>query len=215
MNEIDKAERDLNNLEEQREALFSRAKLLGKERDAIAFAALTANDKKAKDRLREITLEDVSLTANIASVEAALTVARANLKAAQQGEAQAADKANALALREKLKRFVELGLILDDCFADFRSAAIEMKQVLDDIHNLGQVSPTAQMFRVNCDLAFKTAVQGTPFWSQDFPALGHGQKKTFKSLVDAWSANIEANIAARLAPRRRPHDAHPQKFTHR
>jgi hypothetical protein len=40
-------------------------------------------------------------------------------------------------------------------------------------------------FKVNADLAFKTAVQGTPFWSQDFPALGHSQKKTFKSLVDA------------------------------
>jgi hypothetical protein len=58
------------------------------------------------------------------------------------------------------------------------------------------------MFKVNCDLAFKTAVQGTPFWSQDFPALGHGQKKTLKSLVDSWSANIEANIAARLGEKK-------------
>jgi hypothetical protein len=73
-----------------------------------------------------------------------------------------------------------------------------MKQVLDDIHNLGQQTPTAQTFEVNCDLAFKTAVQGTPFWSQDFPALGYGQKKTFRSLVESWSANIESNIAARL-----------------
>jgi hypothetical protein len=62
-------------LEEQRETLFSRAKLLTKERDQIAFAALTANDKKAKERLREINLEDVALSANVASVEAALTVA--------------------------------------------------------------------------------------------------------------------------------------------
>jgi chromosome segregation ATPase len=196
--EIERAERDLNNLEEQRNALFARAKTLAKERDQIAFAALTAGDKKAKDRLREINLEDISLTANVASVEAALTVARANLAAAKADEAKAADRTNALALREKLKKFIELGLILDDCFTDFRSAAIEMKSVLDDIHNLGQVAPTAMQFKINCDLAFKTAVMGTPFWSQDFPVLGHGQKKTFKSLVDAWSANIEANIAARL-----------------
>src|SRR6478609_2899079 len=85
ISDIKKAERDLSNLEEQREALFSRAKLLSKERDKTAFAALTAGDKKAKDRLREINLEDVGLSANIASVEAALTVARANLKAAQHG----------------------------------------------------------------------------------------------------------------------------------
>jgi hypothetical protein len=195
---IEKAERDLNNLEEQRETLFSRAKLLSKERDQIAFAALTAGDKKAKDRLREISMEDISLSSNLASVEAALTVARQNLADAKAAEAQAADKANALALREKLKKFVELGLILDDCFTDFRTAAIEMKSVLDDIHNLGQVAPTAMQFKVNCDLAFKTAIQGTPFWSQDFPTLGHGQKKTFRSLVENWSANIEANIERRL-----------------
>jgi hypothetical protein len=196
--DIEKANRDLNNLEEQRNSLFSRAKLLSKERDQIAFAALTAGDKKAKEKLRDINLEDVGLAANIASVEAALTVARANLKAAQVAEAQASDKANALALRGKLAKFVELGMILDDCFADFKSAALEMKTVVDDIHALGCATPDNQLFRVNCDLAFKTAVQGTPFWSQDFPALGHSQKKTFKSLVDSWSANIEANIAARL-----------------
>src|SRR6476619_6449914 len=96
--EIEKAERDLNNLEEQREILFSRAKLLSKERDQIAFAALTAGDRKAKDRLREINLEDVGLSANVASVEAALTVARANLKAAQHGEAIAADHEKAKAI---------------------------------------------------------------------------------------------------------------------
>jgi hypothetical protein len=177
---------------------ISRAKLLTKERDQIAFAALTANDKRARERLKEINTEDTSLGANLASVESALVVARQNLSDAKAAEAQAADRANALALREKLKRFVELGLILDDCFADFRTAAIEMKSVLDDIHNLGQVAPTAMQFKVNCDLAFKTAIQGTPFWSQDFPSLGHGQKKTFRSLVESWSANIAASIERRL-----------------
>src|SRR6202021_95822 len=105
-NELEKAERDLNNLEEQKETLFSRAKTLSKERDRIAFAALTAGDKKAKDRLRDINLEDISLDANIASVEAALTVARQNLAIAQHGEAIAADKAKAQGiaeLNEKLK----------------------------------------------------------------------------------------------------------------
>jgi hypothetical protein len=195
---IEKANRDLNNLEEQRESLFSRAKLLSKERDQIAFAALTAGDKKAKEKLRDINLEDVGLAANIASVEAALTVARANLKMAQAAEAQASDRDKALALRGKLQRFKELGEILDDCFADFKSAALEQKQVLDAIHNLGQAAPTAQQYRVLCEIALKTAVQGTPFWSHDFPAMPPNQRKTFKSVVDAWTAVIEDNIAARL-----------------
>jgi hypothetical protein len=195
---IEKAERDLASLEEQREVIAGRAAKLDKERKSIAFAALTAGDKAAKAKLSEINAEDISLSANIASVEAALTVARANLATAKAAEAKANDRANALALRERLKKFVELGLILDDCFADFVSAAKEMHTTLDDIHALGQAHPDAQQFKVNADLAFKTAIRGTPFWSQDFPALRDFQKKTFKTLVEAWSTNIEANIAQRL-----------------
>ena len=112
--EIEKAERDLNNLEEQKETIFSRAKLLSKERDRIAFAALTAADKKAKDRLREINLEDVTLDGNIASVEAALTVARQNLADAQHCEAQAADNAKAQGIAElNIKLKEELGRVLN------------------------------------------------------------------------------------------------------
>jgi hypothetical protein len=196
--EIEKAERDLNNLEEQREALFSRARLLSKQRSSIAFAALTAGDKTAKAKLSEINAEDTGLTANIASVEAALVVARSNLAAAKAAEALAGDREQALALRAKLARFKELGEILDDCFADFKSAAIEQKQVLDDIHKLGQAAPTAQQYRVLAEIALKTAIQGTPFWSQDFPAMAPNQRKSFKNIVDAWCGQIEGQIAARL-----------------
>jgi chromosome segregation ATPase len=201
--ELEKANRDLNNLEEQREALFSRAKLLSKQRDQIAFAALTAGDKPAKAKLSEINAEDTGLAANIASVEAALTVARANLNTAKAAEAQAADRTNALKLRDKLAKFRELGAVLDDCFTDFKSAGFEQKQVLDDIHNLGQPTPSAQQYRVLCEVALKTAVQGTPFWSQDFPAMAPNQRKTFKSIVDAWCEVIEANIAARLGEQKK------------
>jgi hypothetical protein len=122
---------------------------------------------------------------------------------AQVAEALASDKAQALQLREKLAKFVELGLVLDDCFADFKSAAVEMKAVVDDIHALGCATPDNQLFRVNCDLAFKTAVQGTPFWSHDFPAMSSTQRKTFGSLVKSWSAAIEANVAARLGEKKK------------
>lgn len=46
--EIEKAERDLNNLEEQKETIFSRAKLLSKERDRIAFAALNGSRQESQ-----------------------------------------------------------------------------------------------------------------------------------------------------------------------
>ena len=61
---------------------------------------------------------------------------------------------------------------------------------------------------MNCDLAFKTAVQGTPFWSQDFPAMRSHERKTFRSLVASWASSIEAHINARLGePAKEEHAA--------
>jgi hypothetical protein len=203
MTEVLKAEATIAKLEDARRALIQKAIELAEERNRIAFGAHVEGDAKSRKRLDAINAELATMASEQASVEAALIEATARCNVARAGEALAADRTDALRLREKLAKFRELGMVLDDCFADFKSAAIEMKAVLDEIHNLGQAAPTAQSFKVNCDLAFKTAVQGTPFWSQDFPALGHGQKKTFKSLVDAWSGNIEANIAARLGEKKK------------
>ena len=160
--EIEKAERDLNNLEEQKETIFSRAKLLSKERDRIAFAALTAADKKAKDRLREINLEDVTLDGNIASVEAALTVARQNLADAQHCEAQAADNAKAQGIAElniKLKEELDNA---GDAFADAIGSVLSARELLMQMRGLGVASPTDQLFRINIVAAIKSVIQRLP-----------------------------------------------------
>jgi hypothetical protein len=47
---------------------------LSKQREQVAFAAHTG-DKQAKDKVREINLEDTGLVTKIASVEAALDIA--------------------------------------------------------------------------------------------------------------------------------------------
>jgi hypothetical protein len=194
---IEKAERDLDNLEEQRESLFSRAKLLSKERDQIAFAALTAGDKKAKERLKDINAEDTGLAANIASVDAALTVARANLVAAQQDAAGAADieKANRIAeMNEKLKE--ALGNA-DDAFADAIASVLDARTLLQDMQSLGVSSPTDPMFRINAVAAIKTVLQLLPQpWINDFEfmRLAPSQKKEFKSLAAGWCNQIAARL---------------------
>jgi len=199
--EIEKAERDLTNLEEQRGTLFSRAKLLSKERDQIAFAALTAGDKKAKDRLREINLEDINLTANIASVEAALVVARANLNTAKAAEASAADieKAKQIAaLNAKLKEELDNA---DDALSDAIGSVLSARTLLQNIHALGAPSPTDQLFRINAVAAIKSALQKLPQpWINDFEfsRLAPSQKKEFKPLATAWCGSIANQIVHRL-----------------
>jgi hypothetical protein len=199
--EIEKAERDLNNLEEQREALFSAAKSLSKRRDQIAFAALTAGDKTSKDKLREINLEDIANAGNIASVEAALTVARANLNTAKAAEAQAADREKAkqiAALNAKLKEELDNA---DDAFADAISSVLGARDLLAQLHALGVASPTDQLFRINSVTAIKTVIQLLPQpWISDFEfaRLAPSQKKSFKPLATAWRDQIANQIASRL-----------------
>src|SRR4051794_7268746 len=105
MTDVAKAEKDLNNLEQQRDTLLDRARQISQQREVVAFAALTG-DAKAKAALTEVNLEDVSCNADIASVEAALVTARSNLAAAQAAAAGAADRANVLKIDELRKAFV-------------------------------------------------------------------------------------------------------------
>jgi chromosome segregation ATPase len=199
---LEKAERDLNNLEEQREALFSRAKLLSKQRDQIAFAALTAGDKKAKEKLSEINAEDTGLAANIASVEAALTVARSNVANAKQAEAVLADRAKAEQIRALKVAFVENGINAGDALSDFVGSLLEMMQQRDQMQALGLTAPTSRQFHVSALIAIKTVLQTLPQPMvnelQEWSLLLHPARRSFGDITASWDAMITRQIAERL-----------------
>lgn len=196
--EVENATKTLNGLMDQREQLVARSNKIISDRQAISYAAHAGNDKGAKERLRKLNDETLLHSAELESMDAAIAEANSRLAAAQQAETQAADRANAEALRIKLARFKELGFILDDCFADFASAASEMKDVLGQMHQLGAASPSQEQLRVLGALAVKTGLLSGP-WSKEFDPIAPNQRKSFKALVAGWSAMIEQNnIAHRL-----------------
>jgi hypothetical protein len=198
---IEKAERDLNNLEEQREALFSRAKLLSRQRDQIAFAALTAGDKQSKAKLADINAEDTGLAANIASVEAALTEARSRLETAKHGEAIAADRGKAKQIAELNAKLKEQLDDANDAFADAIESVLSARALLMEMHALGVTSPTDQLFKINAVAAIKAAIQKLPnHYVNDFEfmRLAPSQKKEFRDLAAAWCDQITNQTAARL-----------------
>jgi chromosome segregation ATPase len=185
MTEIEQAEKIVRELEEKQEALIARTKVLAKQRQECSYAAHTG-DKAARTKLDKINVEASTHAGEIESVDAALREAAARLNAAHAETDRAADRAAAEQLRDKLKQFKELGEVLDDCFADFRSAAI------------GQAAPTHQQYRVLCEIALKTAVQQTPFWSQDFPAMAPNQRKSFRDVCNSWVEPIMHRVNALL-----------------
>jgi hypothetical protein len=135
------------------------------------------------------------------SIEAALIEAGARLNVARAGEALAADRAQALLLREKSARFKELGIDLDGACADVAQLLNEMIGVLDEIHSCGQAAPTSEQFRINATMALKTMLQSLPMhWTNDFEyqRLQPHQKKSFSALASGWADMIENNIVARI-----------------
>jgi hypothetical protein len=205
--EIDHAQRDLANLEDQREVLFSRAKLLSKKREQVAFAALTG-DKAAKAELRDINLEDVNAAGNIASVEAALVVARNNLASAKAAAAGAADHQKARQIAELNTKLKEVLDDADDAFADAIASTLSARGLLMEMHALGVAAPSDQQYRINAVAAIKTAIQllPSPYISDfEFARLAPSQKKTFKDLAAAWTAQIANHVTARLGEKQTDH----------
>jgi hypothetical protein len=184
----------------RRSRRYSRAKLLSKQREAVAFAAHTG-DKQAKLKLADINAEDASLAGNLASVEAALTVARANVAAAKVAEAQTADHEKArqvAALNAKLKEQLDDA---NDAFADAIESVLSARALLQEMTVLGVVSPTDQLFRINSVAAMKTVIQKLPSsWINDFEfsRLAPPQKKQFRDLANSWCNQIANLVAQRL-----------------
>jgi hypothetical protein len=197
-NEIDHATKKIADLEDQRELLLGRQAKIADERRKLSYAAHADQDAKAKARLDKLNAEDIAFGRELMSINDAIAEATDRLGAAHAETDRAADRAAAEQLRDKLKQFKELGEVLDDCFVDFRSAALEQKKLLDDIHALGQAAPTAQQYRVFCEIALKTAVQQTPFWSQDFPAMAPNQRKSFRDICNSWVEPIMHRVNALL-----------------
>ena len=102
------------------------------------------------------------------------------------------------------KKFLELGLIVDDAFADVVSASNEMREVLDKMRALGVTSPTHQQFNVLGLIATKTAVMSVP-WSgggREWEFLAPNQRKSFKTCTIGWSEMIERQVADRLGEKK-------------
>ena len=198
---VAQAEAVVTRLEMKQKDLNQRVVELADERGRIAFSVHGEGDPKARVRLDKITAETLTLANEQKSVEEALVTAVARVNVARAGAAMAADREKAFAVRSKLVEFHELGTDLDDACNDIADCLGKMIAMLDEIHGLGQSFPTSEQFRINATMALKTMVQTLPqHWVNDFEfqRLAPNQKKTFRMLVDGWTATIERQIAEKL-----------------
>jgi hypothetical protein len=195
--DIETAQAAIQRLQDKQKHLVQKTIELSEERNKIAFSAHVEADPKARKRLDQINTEITTMSSEQASIEAALVEASNRLVAATRDGNLAEDRKQAEELRIVVSKWVECGLIIDDCFTDMNTAAADMKTLLATMHQLGAKTPSHEQVRVLGALALKTALQTTP-WAKEFESIAPNQRRTFQTLVFNWRDQLMPHLLARI-----------------
>jgi hypothetical protein len=202
MNEIEKAEQTLANLEDKRQHLIQKATELADERQRISFAAHAGGDKKARQRLDEINVATASHQSEMASIEAAINEGQARLASVQREADAVADRERAIKARDLVKKLVECGQELDNALADAVAWSQDMQTTLREMHHLGFANPTDAQLKVAGEFAIKAALMKMGPWDRSFEFLPPGRRTTFVQVVAAWSGMLTSQIEARIGDKK-------------
>jgi hypothetical protein len=187
--DITKAEQVLADLNAKREALVARGHELAEQQQEISFKAHTGS-KSERAKLDEINSHLLSHDYELRSIDAAIAQATKNLAAADQAQAHAQERENALALRAKVDEFVAHAIALDDALTAVSKEATALEETLKEIHLLGCSFPSRAQLDALGTRALKTAIMETPF-RREFEHLAPRERQTFPALVGDWVSRIE------------------------
>jgi hypothetical protein len=193
---IKEAEATVAKLEAKRAACIAKGTELADERAALSYQAHAEGDAKAKNRLEAVHAAIATHASELQSLDAALRAAADRVEKARQNEAKTEDRQRATALRRELGKFREHGAALDAAAAAIATHGRELQIALTNMRALGSPSPTHAQIDVLGYHALATALMETP-WRKRFEHLPPNQRRTFQSLIDAWSLSIKNNIGAR------------------
>ena len=198
MTDIEKCEKTIASLEERRRLHVEKGLALADERAAIAFKVHGDNDAKARQRLTEINNALVVHASEHESICAAVKEAEARLEAAKAAAAQAEDRAQAKLLRAAVAEFVECGRRVDHALSLLAADGYALVETHQSSLGLVVMFPSGQQLDSLGHICLRTAIMSTP-WSRSVEAVPPNQRRSFRSLIEAWTSNIEQNnIGPRL-----------------
>ena len=191
------AEQIIANLEAKRTALLERGRELDQVRASYAFAAHARDDKVARGKLDQVNRETAEHGSELASIDGALAMARQKLDAAKQHETKAADRNQALQLREHLIMFLETAHELDEALAAVAAHGNRLHELQAQMARCGAAVPNLAQLDSLGFRALLAACQTTP-WARHFERLAPHERRSFSTLCGQWGENIARNIATRL-----------------
>jgi hypothetical protein len=197
--DIEKAESVIRDLEQKRDHLVRRGVEIGDERAAVAYQAHADGDPKARAKLDQINAEVVAHASELASIDAALKTAAEHLAAAKAQEAREQQRQREIEWRREAEQLREDFETLDDAAADLAEAAINARERLNRMRQLG-ATPSDQQFLALGARALKSHLVSTPWTDHDLGPLPPSERRDFRTLFATWFAprlaRAEASPAA-------------------
>jgi hypothetical protein len=198
---VGKAEAVVAALTAKREALVATVASHDETRAKVAFAAHTADDKKARRQLDEVNVQAATYQSELRSLDAAITTAQGHLAVAQAIEADQQDHEDALALREAIAEFVDHGQALDRAVKAMIVESQALATALNKMHAAGATTPNHRQFLALGGRAICTLLIQLP-WGRDLiRPLPPGQRHSFAQLVEEWARPSRASVSRRLSER--------------
>jgi hypothetical protein len=184
MNGVVQATTILNDLEARRDGARVKAEAIADGRKLVAYAASTG-EADANNRLEALKRQGAGVTAEIETLEFAVTVAREKLRNAEQVEAAQIEKENrkktiqrAVALRRRATQLDEAAERVVQEFNLFQREATTM----------GLVRLHPNLVRVGSRRSLSAHFQQTGICIE---RLAPSEKRTFSNLARAWTAGLD------------------------
>jgi len=199
MNEVQKSEAVIADLETKRAACVKRGTELADERAAVALDAHTGN-VKARKRLDEINAAIATHGSELASIDAAIKAAGERLQQAQASESQTQARKVARELLKRARVIVEHARTLDDAntirVEASRAIADELTEMRSLAHGIGLFVPSHDQFLALGSRADHTAGMQTPFAREVAEHLPPRERRTHSSYAVSWRDAIAKAVAA-------------------
>jgi len=195
------AEAVLRDLETKRDKCVAFGRELAEARRAHAYKAHAVHDSDAQRELADAAAAIALNDSMLASIQEAISEAQNKLAIARAYEAAAADRARARRALELLGAFKKAGHELDDALRTVAETGKLLGNLLPQLHAAGVRSPTHEQLDALGYQAFATAIMQTP-WHRRFEHLAPNERKSFRSLIDAWVVAIQPRLKAQAGDER-------------
>jgi hypothetical protein len=196
MTDIAAAQQTLVELQSKRDALVASGVELVEQRQQIAFAAHTG-DQAARKKLDGINRENGMLASELESLDVAIAEAAKRIAAAQRAEAVKAERAAALELRQDAEEMRSVGNAFGAALDAFLQADARLRNLANKFSAAG-ASPRHEQIQSLGYRALCAALMRT-LWGREFEQIRPHERYAFPQLCDGWAANLEHQIAHRLA----------------